>query len=236
MITPFTFDAGRGAFYARIKPALCLVLVLFFRLQAQAQSEDRDKPLRFGLFFALEQHSMGASVNNSWKAGEPVMYFDPKTPGFGLGGFMRWNLFSRLAIQPELAFSYAANRATLLPGNESNIKQQYRFANLELPLHFILTSPPSEASVRGIVLFGGRMGFNFSDNFFPENVSLLHELFSLDLGLGAEIRLKKIKIQPEVLYSHGMNNLHDFGGSPYDWSIGRIVRDRLALRVLFCKN
>lgn len=190
------------------------------------------KKFSYGVFAGLEHHSLGASVNAKWQASDPIVVFDSKSPGFSVGAFGRWEIWSGFAFQPELDISYTQNHARLQNKQEFVQNLNYRFANLEMPVHFVISNPSTTLPIRGIILFGGRLGMNLIDNTHPEGVGLLREHWALDLGLGAELRLKNVTIQPEVVYSHGMNNLHDFEGSVYDWTIGRVVRDRLALRVL----
>ena len=194
------------------------------------------KQFIYGAYIAVEHHSMGASVNTKWQASDLNIAFEPKSPGFSIGAFGRWTIWPGLAFQPELGISYTQNHATLQNKQEFVQNLNYRFANLEMPIHFVISNPSTTLPIRGIILFGGRFGMNLMDNVHPEGISLLREHWALDLGLGAAIFLKKINIQPEVVYSHGMNNLHDFEGSVYDWTIGRVVRDRLALRVLVMKK
>jgi len=61
---------------------------------------------------------------------------------------------------------------------------------------------------------------------------LLQERIGLDVGLGIEIPVGSLTLQPEFLYSHGMKNIHDFSNTPYDPYIGNVVRDKLQVRVL----
>lgn len=220
-----------------MKPIVYTLLILCFFYQAEAQVvSGPTKNFSYGAFIGLEHHSMGASLNTKWQAGDPSVAFEPKSPGFSIGAFSRWAIWPGFAFQPELGISYTQNQARLQNKQETVQKTNYRFANLEMPIHFVISNPGSTLPIRGIILFGGRFGMNLIDNYHPEGISLLREHWALDLGLGAEFLLKNIKIQPEMVYSHGMNNLHDFENSVYDWTMGRIVRDRVALRVLILKK
>ena len=65
-----------------------------------------------------------------------------------------------------------------------------------------------------------------------QRADLLRERLAVDAGMGVEIRLKKWRLQPEFVYSLGLNNLHNISNTPYDWVVGRIIRDRFTLRLL----
>jgi hypothetical protein len=133
-----------------------------------------------------------------------------------------------LFLQQELCLSTLQSKVNFYPGGE----EYYRFTDLELPLHFVLTNPADEDSrVRGSFLLGARVGWNFAAQ-NGDNLQLLHERLAVDAGLGVEIRLKNWRLQPEFVYSFGLNNLHEVTNAPYDWVAGRIVRDKLTLRLL----
>ncbi len=74
------------------------------------------------------------------------------------------------------------------------------------------------------------MGWNFADN--PSNLlKIAQERFALDLGLGAEIKVGRWRLQPAFVYSHGLNNLHLIQDAQYDEVVGKMVRDKLSLRI-----
>lgn len=151
--------------------------------------------------------------------------------GGSLGVFGRWGLWKGMFLQQELNFSTLQSKVDFYPGGV----EYYRFTDLELPLHFVLTNPVDEDSpVRGSFLLGARVSWNFASQ-NGDNLYLLRERLAVDAGLGVEIRFKKWKIQPEFVYSFGLNNLHDVTNAPYDWVVGRVVRDKLTLRLLVWK-
>lgn len=134
-------------------------------------------------------------------------------------------------MQPELSVSTVQTKIFF----QRDGLQYYRFTDVELPLHFVLTNPDGHFPVRGSLLLGARAGWNFAAQ-PSDNLSLLSERLAVDVGLGMEIRLKNWRLQPEFVYSHGLNNLHDVTNAKYDWAVGRMVRDKLTLRVLVWKG
>jgi hypothetical protein len=148
--------------------------------------------------------------------------------GGSLGVFGRWHLWKGLFLQQELSLSTLQSKVNFYPDGA----EYYRFTDLELPLHFVLTNPADEDSpLRGSFLLGARVGWNFAPQ-RTGNINLLRERLAVDAGLGVEIRLKNWRLQPEFVYSFGLNNLHDVTNAPYDWVVGRVVRDKLILRLL----
>ncbi len=152
--------------------------------------------------------------------------------GGSLGIFGRWRLCRGLSVQPALSFSTLQSEVIFHPDGS----QYYRFTDVELPLHFVLTNPSEgDFFLRGSLLFGARVGWNFASQ-NADNLNFLSERLALDAGLGAEIRLNRWRLQPEFVYSYGLNNIHHFTNAKYDWATGRAVRDRLTLRVLIWKE
>lgn len=147
--------------------------------------------------------------------------------GGSLTVFGRWQFWRGLSIQPALSL---ADLQSELYFNRDGVKK-YRFTDLEIPLHLVLTNSSGHFPLRGTVLLGGRLGWNFAGQ-PSEYLSLLRERLALDAGLGVEIRWGPWRLQPEIVYSHGMNNMHDVTNAQYDWVVGRVVRDRLTFRML----
>lgn len=151
--------------------------------------------------------------------------------GGSFGFFGRWHLWPGVALQP--AFSLSSVNSTLIFSNDG--RQKYNFTDLELPFHLVLTNPHGHFPLRGSFSLGGRIGWNFASQ-PAANIELLRERLAVDAGLGLEISLKRWRLQPEFVYSHALNNIHDVTNAKYDWVVGRMVRDRLTLRVLAWRN
>lgn len=196
-----------------------------------AAQEELDRPFVWGMMVGFETQLLGIESVQTDPEG---IWAEAGTPAHGgsFSIFGRWRVYRGLSVQPALSFSTLQSKIIFHPeGSES-----FRFSDVEIPLHFVLTSPPDErVPVRGSLLFGGRLGWNFATQ-NSENLNFLRERLALDLGLGVEIRLKKWRLQPEFVYSHCMNNIHDVTNTPYDWVVGRVVRDKLTLRVLVWKG
>ncbi len=148
-----------------------------------------------------------------------------------MGVFAQKPIWRWLHFQPELAVSFIENKVVFWPDGP----KRYRFIDIELPLHFVVSDwRRSDSPLRGCVIFGGRVGWNFAQN--PSNLlKISQERFALDLGLGAEIKIKRWRLQPAFVYSHGLNDLHFLENAKYDEVVGKMVRDKLALRVLVWK-
>lgn len=147
--------------------------------------------------------------------------------GGSAGVFGRWQIWKGLSLQSSFS-------VTSLPVKirfDEGVYETFRFTDLEVPLHFVMTNPGKNFPLRGSILIGGRLGWNMAGQ-PSDKVFLLRERLALDAGMGVEIRLKNWRLQPELVYSHGLNNIHDVRNAPYDWVIGRIVRDRLTVRIL----
>lgn len=160
-----------------------------------------------------------------------VLSEHPKVGG-SIGAFARWPLLRGVAIQSELIGTYTTNRVRFRPEGI----EQYRFLDVDLPLHLVFTNRSAQAlPLRAVFLVGARLGWNF----LPDRsgrLSLYQERLGLDLGMGVQVSARKWHLQPELVYSHGLNNLHQVTNAPYDYLVGRIMRDRLTLRLLVWKK
>lgn len=212
-----------------MKKILALAL-LFWAPRLVAQQESA-RTFVWGAMVGFETQLLGF---------QPLGYDEPEFPqvnaerasrGASVGLFGRWQIWGGLAMQPELSVSTVQTKIFF----QRDGLQYYRFTDVELPLHFVLTNPDGHFPVRGSLLLGARAGWNFAAQ-PSDNLSLLSERLAVDVGLGMEIRLKNWRLQPEFVYSHGLNNLHDVTNAKYDWAVGRMVRDKLTLRVLVWKG
>lgn len=211
-----------------------LLGVLFCSLSLVAQKTAPVETLpvfRWGISGGMEMQFIGIEVLNGADPYNPPVRAERQAFGGGLGLFGRWQIIRSFSIQPELyVASYSQNiqfRGEGLP----NATEPFRFTDIELPLHFVITNQSSHFPIRACFMFGGRMSWNVAEQTSP-NMLLLHERLGLDVGLGVEIPAGHLTLQPELMYSHGMNNLHDFSNTPYDPFIGNVVRDKLQVRVL----
>ncbi len=205
-----------------------LFSIYTFALTAQ---EPAPKAFFWGLMTGIEQHRLSIqSIPSKVSTPESPIAGAERTgtPGALLGAFGRWQLTRDLAIQPELLLSYAQNNIRFFP---EGAREPFRFMDMEIPLHLVVTNARKPLPLRASFLLGGRIGWNFASN-SSEKLNLLRERIAVDIGLGAEIRLRKYRIQPEMVYSYGLNNLHDYRNTVFDPGISSVVRDRITIRVL----
>jgi hypothetical protein len=105
-----------------------------------------------------------------------------------------------------------------------------------MPFHFVLTNRKGSFPLRGSMILGARLGWNFADTPETHHLKLYKNRIGLDTGLGIEINLKKLRLQPEFLYSFGLNNQNDATITDTYWGVGRTLRDRLTFRLVFLKK
>jgi hypothetical protein len=209
----------------------CLfVILLMASWHLAAQSKEKDR-LNWGIFSGIEHHSIGL---------EDLAGMDPESLRAGTEGvstgvtggfFLNKSIFPWLEIQPELGISAVRQNINFIPdGPES-----FRFYDLELPIHFrVVDTRKKQAPLRACILAGPRVSWNLAGN-SKEFLSINQERIAVDLGLGVEIKLNHWRIQPAFIYSHGLNDLHFPSQGKYDDMVGRIVRDKLCLKILFWK-
>lgn len=185
----------------------------------------------WGFMVGFESQTLGIQP---FSANDPEpMYAESSRTAHGgsIGMFGRWRVWKGLWVQPALNVASLRTRVHFSEDGEEN----FQFTDLELPLHFVLTNPNEQFPLRGSILLGGRLGWNFAPQ-NSDNLNFLRERLGLDVGLGVEINLKNWRLQPEFVYSHGINNVHNVVNAKYDWVVGRMVRDKLTLRVLVWLN
>lgn len=194
----------------------------------QAQEQPRHG-FRWGLSLGIETQSLGIEPTDRVAPEETWVGSDRNKPGATLGIVGQKSIWRGLAFQSGLSLSYTSNLVNFYP----NTTQTYHFTDLELPAYFTITNQKSsKAPLSAKILFGPRLGWNLARN-AGDKLQFLRERLSIDLGLGVEIKLGKWNLSPEMIYSHGLNNLHDFVGADYDFQVGRAVRDKLAFRAVF---
>lgn len=210
---------------------IVLASFLFVALSVHAQTVDNQQ-FNFGYVVSGELQSLNFGMFSEQAAGP---YITAKHPGFGAGAGIwgRWQLLPLLHVRPAFQFWYTENTLRFWSDDGRVTDRRYPFAELEFPLHFLLSSELKRIPVKGLVLFGGRLSWNLAASPSNAELKLLPERLGIDLGIGAGFTWGDWAIQPELVYSYGMNNVHDFTNSPYDLSAGRILRDRLSLRVVF---
>lgn len=203
-----------------------LLSLLFLTTAILAQSKET-KRFTPGLFLGVETQSLGVQPLDTREPDKAAVRSGRPGIGSSIGILGRKHIGRGLFFQPGLTLSYCKNLIYYRTEGE----QELRFMDVELPLHLAVTNwQKQDFPLRACVLFGGRLGWNFAQN----NSNLLkvsQERFGLDLGLGADIKIKKWRLQPAFIYSHGLNNLHRIENAQYDEVVGKIVRDKLSFRI-----
>lgn len=212
---------------------IILSVFLLVSCTAHAQTAEACR-FAYGAMVGMESQSIGGSYI---KRADALPYAVAGHPSLGMsfGGFAQWSLTKSIAVRPQLVFAYNYNDIRLIQNIQQVGLVRYRFSDVELPLHFVATNQVGDLPIRASVLLGGRLSWNFASDPVNEVIGLYHERLGIDIGLGAECQIGAWKIKPEVIYSYGVNNIHNVVNLPYDWSIGRVVRDRLSIRVLVWK-
>lgn len=201
---------------------LCLLALV---VQGQQENE---KLHYWSFFLGLETQSLGIESLDSREPDEATVV--PGRPGIGFttGFHYQKKIWRGISFRPGISFSRSSNSVSF----KQDGREKYYFNDLETPLHLIFTNAKSGFQpLRGQVILGARFGWNFAEN-ATDRLAFLNERAAIDLGLGVSIHTGKFIICPEAVYSHGLNNLHDYSDRPYDYLVGRVVRDKLAFRVL----
>jgi hypothetical protein len=212
-----------------------IILPFFFLASWSVCAQNTDnRNFSYGIVAGIESQMIGGSYI---KRPDDLPYAVAGHPSVGasLGCFGQWALSPSIAIRPQLIVARNYNDIRIFKGANQIGQVRYQFTDLELPLHLVATNQVGNLPVRASVLLGGRLSWNFARDPLNQVIGLYHDRAAIDIGLGAEFQCKKWKIKPEVIYSYGVNNIHNVVNLPYDWSIGRVVRDRLSVRVLVWK-
>lgn len=205
---------------------LFVLPILLSSLQIFAQSKENER-FAFGFFAGFETQSLGIQPLDTREPRDAAVQPGRLAMGGNIGFLARKHLWKGIYFQPELSIAYENNPVQF----KTEGQQKFRFLDVELPVHFVATNwRRSEFPLHGCILFGGRMAWNFAQN--PTTLlNIAQERFALDLGLGAEIKLGRWRLQPAFVYSHGLNNLHRIDQAKYDPVVGKIVRDKLSFRL-----
>lgn len=210
-----------------MKKIYTLVFVLFSIVLKGQTGEKVDG--HWGFSAGLETQTLGVQSLDGKEPDQTAVYSERNRPGMTLGANYRNKLIGGMSFQVGFTTSVLENKVSFRPGGT----ELFHFTDVELPVYLSYANPKStNERLRGIILLGARAGWNVAQQ-ESQNLRFLRERFAIDLGLGVEIRLGKWLLTPEVIYSHGLNNLHDFTGTNFDYLVGRAVRDKLAFKVVF---
>jgi len=203
---------------------LSILPFLLFAVQILAQSKANQR-FAWGFFAAAETQALRMESLSRWPV-EPAVWSSSRSVGMSAGVFGRKPLLRWLDFQPTISAFWGENDLKFSADGTST----YHFYDVDLPMHFVISDwRRKDFPLRGCIILGGRMGWNFAAN--PDRLlRFSQERFALDLGIGADISIgKEWVLQPSLMYSHGMNDLHYLADTKYGWVVGRVMRDKLAL-------
>lgn len=211
---------------------LALGFLLLCSCSLSGQTTGTHQTFTYGFLGGAEFQTLNIGMQPS-RPNAPVVSPEGLTSvGVALGIWGQWSILPVFHLRPALQFSQVVNTVEFEHPDGQIIRSRYAFSDVELPLHFLLSDQLQHLPVHALILFGGRLSWNFAPFSAETPLQLLPERAGLDLGIGAGFQLGKWTIQPELIYSYGLNNTHDFQNTPYDWAVGRVLRDRLSLRVV----
>lgn len=212
-----------------MKNIYCLFFCLAWTL-VSAQETAKNTWI-WGFSAGLETQTLGIETLDGKEPDETAVLSERNRIGGTIGMVGQKKIWRGLSFQTGLSLSSNHNQVTFRPGGQS----RFQFLDLELPVYCVFANQKNgDLPLRGKVMFGPRLGWNLTSN-DNDRLQFLQERFALDLGLGVDINMGKWRLCPEAIYSHGLNNLHDFTGKTFDLLVGRAVRDKLAFRLLLMR-
>ncbi len=212
---------------------IALWLLLLSSLGSFGQNSNVDGQFVYGFSVGAEFQTLNIGIQPQ-RPNAPIVLTERLTGiGAGLGLWGQWPVLPVLFVRPGVQFSQMYNTIQFEHPDGQITRDRYTFSDLELPLHFILTDYLQRLPVKALILFGGRVSWNLAAFDLAHPLKLLPERAGLDIGVGAGFSWGRWMIQPEIIYSYGLNNVHDFQNTNYDWAVGRVLRDRLSVRVVF---
>jgi hypothetical protein len=191
-----------------------------------AQNEEKPR-WNWGFFSGLDHQSIALETLGKIEPESPMAWSDGPKAGFSMGGFAQKQFLPWLYFQPEIGMSLVSQVINYRPDGP----RSYRFVDIELPLHCRMVDPRKKnAPLRACVIVGPRIGWNLFGN-STSFLNINQERIAADLGLGVEIKMKQWRIQPSFIYSHGLNDMHFPDQGKYDDLVGKIIRDKLTLKI-----
>jgi hypothetical protein len=205
---------------------LCLPMFVF------GQKTEKKK-LSYGANIGLESSKI--AWFGYWQQGQRIsrIWAGKVIPGPSFGAFTQYPLTKTIVFRAGLNGSFTACEVNFQREDEVFFTEKYNINEAELPLHFVFTNRKGSFPLRGSMILGARLGWNFRNAPETHHLKLYKERVGFDAGLGIEINLKKFRFQPEFLYSFTINNQNDATLTDTYWGVGRTVRDRLTFRLVF---
>jgi len=213
----------------KIKILLALLVITQF---AFAQAPVSPKSYSMGILLGADYGSLIAKSRAPGSILEYTTLESEKGWGFSLGVFYRLRLNDNFAIVPQAILAFQDNKVDFRLPNQTTQKVEIQPVTIELPVHLVLTKNFGK-SISPSVSLGARYIYDISEKESDFQQDLKRSDFAIDIGGGVEIDFKKFKMKPELLYSFGTVNLKNNNNDLLDYEIGRIIRDKLSIRMVF---
>ena len=152
--------------------------------------------------------------------------------GFNLGAMYHLQLNERFAIAPQTIISFQNSELNYDLENLAPHTETIQPTTLIFPIHLVFSND-KKGKFKSSVLLGGRYTYDISKKETATKLNLNRSGFSIDLGTGLTIRLKKVNIKPELIYSLGLTNLKPkLTEGLYHSAIKSIHRDKISFRLI----
>ena len=192
----------------------------------------QDRPFTYGFVASVDFQTLGISTQAQREDAPYLSSINRTGAGAGFGAWGRWQLMPVVSLRPGLQFSQTTNFLEFTTSDGQVLQSRYTFSDIAVPLHLLISDHFENLPLSAVILFGGHLSWNLTKTNPSNPIRFLPERFGLDIGIGAGFKIGSWTVQPEFTYSYGVNNIHDFQNTPFDWAVGRILRDRLSLRVV----
>ena len=213
------------------------LLILFLSVQnLSAQTDSSPKLVEYGIMMGAHLGHLKTDLSDWESAGISNELRSLETQnrvGFSLGILAKIRISQLFSIVPQANLTFLDGRLNYDLESQNDHQESLEAVLVEFPLHFVFTHSKYKR-VNPSIFFGGRYAYDLRDAEDTDfKLQLKKHDFMLDLGTGLEIKLKRFKVKPELMYSLGLANLKDSGEAFFNSAIEGIYRDRIALRVSF---
>jgi Outer membrane protein beta-barrel domain len=214
--------------YHLLRKQIVLLLSIVFSISVTAQQElnrpfHDDMPYYFGLTLNYNSSFLHASKSNYFLNNDSILSaYAGTTGGIGLGllGTLKLNDNFQLRFNPQLIIGASRyfNYVLGLPAAGESINQQKVLPTtlVSFPLHVKFNSDRI-GNFRSYLLGGVKYDMDLASNSSARNADDLIKLkagdFGVEIGIGFNLFLPFVTLSPEIKYSLGITNLHQYDAS-----------------------
>jgi len=213
----------------KIKILLALLAIAQF---AFAQAPVSPKSHSMGILLSMDYSNLMAKSRESNNVPEYTTLETEAGWGFSMGVFYRLRLNENFAILPQAVLAFQDNKVDFRLQNQTTQKVEIQPVTVEFPIHLVFTKNFGK-SISPSVALGAKYVHDISEREGDFQQDFNRSNFALDVGGGVEIDFKKFKLKPELLYSFGMTNLKNNNNDLLNYEVGRVIRDKFSIRILF---